>query len=374
MQAASSAQLALPVDHPSVWTAGDFADDDSWLCYLSDEQAGQLLALVAGGEPSEVMASSRAAMASLLPSFVPVVEQLKRDLRLRGFVLLRGVPVQDMSQEQAGMAFWAIGLLMGVGLTQNARSDLICPVTDMGVRFGYSEATTQHNARGYQSRADLNYHCDPTDVVALLCLRKAKSGGQSSIVSTPAIYNEMLRAHPRQLELLMRGFPYDRKGEESPGEAPVTERIPVFRRHASRVSCRYARSYIIGAALKLGVDLTSQEQEALDCFDALARREDMALKMSFEPGDIQLLNNFTVIHGRTSYEDHAEPELRRFLYRLWLHLGDEAPWSEECEAMRWAFARFGKLGLNVSQIEAGQMARVAASPDKLAAADAPSNQ
>ena len=75
----------------------------------------------------------------------------------------------------------------------------------------------------------------------------------------------------------------------------------------------------------------------------------MQLRMAFEPGDIQFVNNFTVVHGRTAYEDNTDPSLRRFLWRLWLQFGDEGPWGEESEPMRWAFARFGNLGRSVSE-------------------------
>ena len=41
-----------------------------------------------------------------------------------------------------------------------------------------------------------------------------------------------------------------------------------------------------------------------------------------EPGQIQVLNNRSIVHGRTPYEDFAEPEKRRHLVRLWLRAGD----------------------------------------------------
>ena len=102
------------------------------------------------------------------------------------------------------------------------------------------------------------------------------------------------------------------------------------------------------------VNLYKLAAAALDCFDTTARREDLALKMNFEPGDVQLLNNFITVHGRSAYEDHPEPERRRFLYRLWLNLGDTGPWNTESETMRQAFARFGNLGLTASQWRATQ--------------------
>lgn len=339
---------------PSVWKAADWAHDTRWLYRLDAAQVAQLQAAARTWRGRDFRTLGEAEVAEALDRLVPTFAALRSDLGQRGFALLRGVPVQALAPDEIELAFWALGRLLGEGLTQNAKGQLLCPVTDMGVDFGYSGAESQRNVRGYQSRADLNYHCDPTDVVALLCVRKAGSGGASTIVSTPAIHNELLRSAPEHLALLSRGFAYDRKAEQGPGEAEVTPAIPVFARHGERISCRYARSYILGGAQKLGRPLTAAECAALDAFDAVARRDDMALHMRFEPGDVQLLNNLTVVHGRSAYEDDPEPARRRFLWRLWLNLGDTPPWQQEDEPMRWAFARFGNLGRTAAEWQAMQ--------------------
>ena len=344
-----------PVSGPAVWKQRDFEHDRSWCYQLGGRQIEAILEAACAWRGRDFQSLTTGEAENLLSPLVPTVHRIKDDLGTRGFALVRGVPVDRLAREEVELAYWAIGMLFGVGVTQNANADFLCPVTDVGVDFGFSAA--QSNTRGYQSRAQANYHCDPTDLVGLLCLRQAKSGGTSTIVSTPAVFNEMLRQHPEHLPVLLRGFAYDRKGEEWPGEAPVTPRIPVFTHHGDRISCRYARSYILGGARKLGKELDGAELAAIDCFDAIARREDMALHMSFQPGDIQLLNNFTVVHGRTAYEDHADPARRRFLYRLWLNLGDQPPWNAENDVLRWAFARFGNLGRTVEQWQAITNAR-----------------
>jgi hypothetical protein len=338
-----------PVSDASVWKPADLAKDPSWLRVLSPRQLDEMAQAAARWRTQNISFEKLKKEDVQLPSLMPLVDEIKKDLATRGFVLLRGIPVESYSDEDAGRIYWALGLLLGTGVTQNADGELLCPITDKGKEFAYSKSVEVRNVRGYQSRADLNYHGDPTDVVGLMCLRKAKSGGESRIVSTSAIFNEIVEKHPEHLDVLLRGFHYDRFGEEWPGEAPVSERIPVFVRHADRVSCRYARHYIFMGAAKLNVELTAEEQRALDCFDALARREDMAYYMSFEPGDIQFLNNYTVVHGRSAYEDHPEPNRRRYLYRMWLNMADEAPWSQEDRIMRWARAPFGNLGRNADE-------------------------
>ena len=350
--------LARLVSHPSAWRPSDFDGEHDWLRRLTPEQVNQLAAQAEEWSKALPELGSLRAVAQDLPALEPLVQDMKRDLSTRGFVLVRGLPVEELGDHLAGLAFWALGTLMGTPVTQNARGDLICPVTDMGVRFGYSGAEEEKNVRGYQSRADLNYHCDSADLVSLLCLRQAKSGGASTIVSTPTVYNEFVLRHPEHLGVLERGFPYDRKGEEGPGEAQVSRAIPVFYRHADSVSSRYARSFILGGAIKQGVPLTPDEIAALDCFDRIAREPDVALSMSFQPGDMQWVNNLTVVHGRTAYEDHPEPGRRRFLHRLWVDMGGESPWSREGEVMRWEFGRYGNLGIPAT--EAGRLVAPAA--------------
>ncbi|MGE0799700.1 MAG: TauD/TfdA family dioxygenase [Lautropia sp.] len=336
-----------PVSGPSVWTGSSFEDDSSWRHRFDASQIAEMRQAVkawADLDLAEIRSPER-----LLPSLVPLVQQTKRELAGRGFVLLRGIPVEEFGDRGCRNLFWALGMLYGTGFSQNSDGDFICPVTDTGVEFGYSNVNTTFNTRGYQSNADLKFHCDSRDIVGLLCLRKAKAGGESLIVSSTAIYNEILRHDPRYIDHLCRGFILDRKNQNWPEEPPVSPRTPVFFRHPSRVSCRYGRGYINSGGAKAGEPLTDFDVEVLDFFDATARREDLVMKMAFEPGDIQLLNNFLVLHGRTSYVDHPEPARRRYLYRIQLELPEPHPWGEEIHLMRGAYSRSGNLGLKLSE-------------------------
>jgi hypothetical protein len=332
-----------PVRGPAVWAAADFADDGAWLHRLSDAQADEILEAASALPEGDVMHDGLAAWPEAPAWLAPMLAGLRDEVGRRGVVMLRGLPVARMSRLRAGRLFRAIGAAMGTALTQNTELELLSAVTDAGARFGYDTGERQR-ARGYRSNAQLNMHCDPTDVVALMCIRQARSGGRSAIVSSAAVYNALLARHPEHLPVLCRGFPYDRKGEQAAGEAPVTAPIPVFERRGERLDCRYARSYVMGAADRLGVALSLAEREALDCMDATARREDLAVLMDFQPGDIQFLDNLAVLHGRTAFEDAPDPQARRYLYRLWLQMDDHPPWRDASETMRWAFARFGTLG------------------------------
>ena len=132
-----------------------------------------------------------------------------------------------------------------------------------------------------------------------------------------------------------------------------------FTRHSGptgdRLFVRYIRPVIEASQRHADAPrLTDLQVEAMDAYDALIDDPDNQVEMALQPGDIQFVNNFTVVHGRTAYEDHADPALRRFLWRLWLQFGDEAPWGEESPEMRWAFARFGQLGRSVQEWQQAQ--------------------
>ena len=232
----------------------------------------------------------------------------------RGFVLLRGMPVEDRPIAESATAYWGIGTYFGRARSQNAKGHLLGHVYDLGQGLS---ATNPH-IRSYATAERQNFHIDRCDLVALLCLRRAKSGGQSTMVSSMTLHNVMAERRPDLLERLYRPFPVDRRGEVPEGKGPFYE-APVFNEHAGRVSVLYSRLHI-GSAQRFpeARRLTPEDVEALDMLQELARDPELRLDMDFMPGDMQILHNHTILHARTGYEDWPEPERKRHLLRLWL--------------------------------------------------------
>jgi hypothetical protein len=213
------------------------------------------------------------------------------------------------------------------------------------------------NRRGYAGRGRMDFHGDRTDVVGLFCYRSAKEGGESLIVSALAVYDMLAKERPDLLPILERGFEYDRRGEEGPGEAPIGPRVPVFDVAGSTVSCRFARAHVDAAYRRRGVEPPTADREALDAVDAVIARPGLRYETKLQDGDIQFLNNYTVLHARNDYEDHEEPENKRRMLRLWLMMEDLREFSRPKE-MR--FGRFyGDLGKSVAELREG-MAGVSA--------------
>jgi len=266
-----------------------------------------------------------------LPTFGATLTGILDELENgRGFALLRGIPVDRYDEPSLYRLYWGIAVHLGDMISQNAKGDLIGRVEDIGVDINSA------NARGYTTNAELHPHNDSSDVVGLLCMRRAKRGGQSMIASAMAIYNEILASHPEFLDLLYRGFHYDVRGEGVTGKSnEVTRnRVPVYSFYDGRLSCRYNKRAIETAAQKIGQPLTALEQEALDTIACLTLDPAMRLSFDLQPGDLQLLNNHMVLHARSNFTDWPERQRRRLLLRLWVN-------RREGEARRLApeFAR-----------------------------------
>ncbi len=228
----------------------------------------------------------------------------------RGFALIKGAPVTRWSTTDSELFFWCLGQHLGSPGLQNPQGDLLGHVKDTG------DATVDPMVRLYRTTSNINCHCDGADVVGLLCLHAADAGGTSRIASSVTVFNELLIARPDLAARLFGDIRMDRRNEEKPGELPYSILQP-SRYDGSTLRTFYHSDYFRSVARHVGA-LPEAELELLDCYEAIAERPDVRFEMQFEPGDIQLLSNHTIIHARTAYEDRAGSQ--RHLLRLWLTL------------------------------------------------------
>jgi hypothetical protein len=239
-----------------------------------------------------------------------------------GFALLRALPVNTWPKSVTAAVFFGIGQHLGFARPQNAKGHVLGHVIDMGLQ------ADDPNVRIYQTHARQTFHTDSSDIVGLVCLQQARKGGDSALVSSNTIYNEMRRDYPALAAALFDPIATDRRGEVAAGQKPFFE-IPVFTWHASLMSTIYQRQYIDSAQrFEEAMRLTAQHVEALDCFDALANDVRLNFLMRLEAGDMQFVHNHTLLHDRTAFEDWAEPERKRHLLRLWLSSPDARPLPE----------------------------------------------
>ena len=317
-------------DDPAVWYRSDWEERDDWIIELSDEEIQELKDAVSLSQAVPIVKMNAGCFT--LSAFASRIRELRHELIYgRGFVVLRGLPVHEWDRESSARAYYGIGCHLGVPVSQNAQGHLLGHVYDLGL-----DPMDPVN-RVYQTNYRQLFHTDSTDIVGLLCLQPARSGGQSSICSSSTIYYEIAERRPDLLRVLCRRFHIDRKGETPEGEDETYE-MAVFYPAEERVICIYARDFINAAQRHPYIPpLTTEQIEALSLVDELASSDDLRLDIDFLPGDIQFLHNHQILHARTSYEDWPEPERRRHLLRLWLSVADGRSLPADFEA------RYGKI-------------------------------
>jgi alpha-ketoglutarate-dependent taurine dioxygenase len=307
---AMTARDLQPIEEPTAWKASDFTESRSWVLDLTGEMAEEIY--TAAGRLAAAGVSFRDVVGDEveLGATKDLIAEAYTELNARrGFTVIAGMPVDDHGYEENLLAYSVVASQFGRVVVQNYEGDFVVDVIDKGVPYS-------HQSRGYSSNKLLPFHTDGADYAGLLCLGTAADGGMSLIASTAEVYNEVLRTRPGDLEVLQRGFYHHRRGQHDPGEPPLSpERVPVFTMHDGLLHCCYNRNPIDWAE-KEGIELTGREVEALDNFDAILARPDMRLSMGLQKGDMQFINNYTVLHSRTEYMDDAAH--KRHLVRLWL--------------------------------------------------------
>lgn len=317
-------EVAEPEAHDrSVWYGAELEGREDWIYSLSEAEIAEVEKVAGELRRSEVDLTEITAKDVPLPTLAPQFKNMLDDVvNGRGFVLIKGLPVGRWTRREAAVAFLVIGVHLGNLRMQNAEGHLLGHVRDLG------RSSEDPNTRIYQTRERQTFHTDSCDVVGLMCLQTAKSGGLSSLVSSTTIFNEMRRRRPELLNVLLQPIETDRRGEVPEGSKPYFN-IPVFNYYDGLVSAIYQRQYIESARRFPGVKpLTALQIEALDLFDQLANDPKLNLMMELEPGDIQLVHNHTILHDRTAFEDYPEPERKRHLLRLWLAPPEARPLPE----------------------------------------------
>lgn len=330
--------LPIAFTGPSAWVGREMAGRDDWLVQLSADQIGELEDAAAhylslGRDIGEMSAQDFP-----LPTVAALLNDMSQTLLTgHGFEVLRGLPVDRYDQRTAAAIFCGIGAHLGHARSQNAAGHILGHVRNIGAD------PTDPNARIYQTAARQTFHTDSADVVGLLCLRAAKTGGMSLLVSVETIANRMAETRPDLLSLLFEPIATDRRGEVPEGAAPFML-IPVLSWHAAKLTVFYQRQYIESAQRFADAPrLTDRHIEALDLFDSIANDPDVHLSMQLKAGDMQFVYNHSQLHDRTRFTDWPDPTKRRHLLRLWLSMpNDRALPDVFCE--RYGSVEIGNRG------------------------------
>ena len=334
---------------PRGWKRADLEQDQSWVHRLSEQEihdleAGLRHVLALNKKEFELSAAD-------FPVTAVTEQLLKRtmDATQTGLAIcvLRGFPVARWSKADMRTLFWCMGLRAGVPRPQGKQSQYVSDVLNTGGTYRGG------TGRGYNTNSKLDFHADGSDVVGLMCLHTAQSGGKSLISSSLSAYQELERRRPDLAKVLTEPFYFSRQGEHAPEESPYYQASIVGFKDG-RFACRHIRNHITGAQITFEdvPRLSALQTEALDMFDALLASEEICYHMDLQQGDFQFLNNHVVLHARTEYEDFPEPERKRHLLRLWLSLpqGQALPdlWSIAYKDVSTRALRGGFRGVGVT--------------------------
>ena len=305
------------IDHPSAWKSTDFKSQDDFSIDLEPHHINAL---------EQALGQVRKAGLSIdeitkdnfpLDDIQDLLDQVSHELMDgRGFLMLRGWPIDQYSLDDIGVMYYGFGAHFGKGASQSV----------LGDRLGY---VTDHSAsdpleRAYRNKYELSLHTDLNELIGMLNIRQAATGGQSQYASAIAVHNEIRATRPDLLAPLYRGFHYHRRGEESPGQEPITpHEVPIFSTVDGVLSCRFVDAYMPAAAKGLGIEMPPELLEAIAYFQEIAARDDFQLDMLVKPGDMTFSNNFITMHARSAFEnDAANDDKKRLFLRLWLDVDD----------------------------------------------------
>jgi hypothetical protein len=312
--------------------------ENEWSQALSKEEVDEL------EKAGEALTASGKNIATItakdfpLPMLGAKLAKLQKDLiNGKGFGLIKGLPVKSYSEQEAGTIFYGLGTHIGKPRSQNGLGHLLGHVRDLGMK------SSDPNVRIYQTKERQTFHTDSSDVVGLLCLKTAKSGGLSLLVSSTTIFNEMRKQRPDLLQLLLEPIATDRRGEVPKGMLPYFL-IPVFSYYKGHLTAVYQRQYIDSAQrFEDAPRLTEKHVEALNLFDKLANSSELNFSMKLDEGDMQFVYNHTLLHDRTGFEDWPDDKQKRHLLRLWLAVPNDRP-LPEIFATRFGSIEPGKRG------------------------------
>ena len=304
-----------PVGGAAAWRGDALADAELWRSTLRSDEVDELCAAVVAARSTGKPTAELRAADFPIPLLGQRLEAWRRELAQgRGFHVVRGVPVDAWSQEEAEVFFWCLGLHLGRPGAQNPQGDLLGHVVDTG------DDAADPFVRLYRTSSNIRYHCDAADAVGLLCLRAARRGGASRIASSVWVHDEIAQRRPDLLGRLYEPFTLDIRNEDDSGALRHLP-IPPCRFADGQLRTFFHSDYFRSAQRHDDVaPFTEAESELLGLYEEIASEPGVFLDMELAPGDIQWLSNHSVIHARTEYEDHEDPAKKRHLLRLWLSL------------------------------------------------------
>jgi hypothetical protein len=154
----------------------------------------------------------------------------------RGFLLLRGLPRERYALDDLARIYAGLGAHIGRVSPQSYQGELLGHVIDV--------SDIEAEARGYHAGGAQRMHTDNCDIVSLLCVRGARSGGVSRFVSAAAVHNRLLQERPDLLEALYGQYVFRRMERDAEyGDGRLVKNVVIFSRDTGQLTCNVSGSY-----------------------------------------------------------------------------------------------------------------------------------
>ena len=310
-------EMNMPIEGPSVWVRRDVRPEEyhielSAACLdeirrAVDEIRAFPLPTILRGPDDFAMPACRREMARV------------RDILDRGrrFSIVDRLPLAEMDSEEATAIYWLLSCMISRPVAQKLDGTMIYDVLDTG-----QQALPGSGIRPDKTNIEIRFHNDnaynhaPPDYVGLLCLRRAKSGGHSRVLSFHTVHNRLLAAHRDQLRRLYGPFWFDRQREYRPGEDPIFA-APVFE-DTGELRARFSVHQISGGYALSGERIDSEGEAAIAAMLEIFDDDNLSVDFDLELGQMQFVHNRVLGHSRTAFVDDPDPDRKRHLVRLWM--------------------------------------------------------
>ena len=305
------------VDGKKAWGRADIRRDD-WFFPLSADCLAELRAILV-----ELRAHPRS-VEQIDPAHfeIPACRKLMRSVQAAlddgvRFAVVDRLPMDEISDAEAKALYWILSSLLARPVQQKLTGTLVYDVHDTG-----KKATPGSGVRPDQTNMDQFFHNDNSynttqpEYVALLCMRPAKTGGVSQVISFYTLHNELLRAHKEVIPRLYQPFWFDRQKEYLPGEPEVLS-APIFS-YDGRLKVRLGLFQAQSGYTLMNETMDEPAVTAIETLRKIFTDEALRFDFVMERGQIRFVNNLELCHRRTTFEDYAEPNNKRLMIRLWL--------------------------------------------------------
>ncbi len=302
------------------WDAADLQSNDDWKIRIGEATAREVIGLAKMNVQfaDDLLSIDTEKFPLSSQALRPFLQAIDVTQRGYGLSLLKGFPCRQLSETEFRVAVWGVGLYLGVARPQNVAGDIVTDVRDSG-----SSQYRVVNGRGYNTRSELDFHIDSGDVVLLACRREARRGGASLVANPFAIIDHLLKQDGAYADLLKYSFPFSLGGYQVDGKDYYLSSL--LDGEGDATAFRINIKNIRNGSVQSGIEIPADKLAFLYQFQELAGSERFCYRMHLEEGDIQILNNYRIIHSRTAFEDDGAFDEKRHLLRLWLSLKASQP-------------------------------------------------